>query len=158
MEDHKMSTAESLDLNLGLLPSLGDALLPRLNALRDQAPIYWSEQSRCWIITGHEEVVEGFSGSIPLLNGKMESLLARVLPGDELRRRIPNAVRVMPRILPNMDGPEHARLRKLFVKAFSRKLVESVRPYVQQRISNVLQRGGGPPDPGCGDPAGSRHA
>ncbi len=133
-----MSTAESLDLNLGLLPSLGDALLPRLNALREQLPIYWSEQSRCWIVTGHEEVVEGFSGAIPLLNGKMESLLARVLPGDELRRRIPNALRVMPRILPNMDGPEHARLRKLFVKAFSRKLVESVRPYVQQRIGDVL--------------------
>jgi hypothetical protein len=39
-------------------------------------------------VTGHAEVVAGFGGAVPLLNGKMESLLARVLPGDELRRRI----------------------------------------------------------------------
>ncbi|MET0985914.1 MAG: cytochrome P450, partial [Steroidobacteraceae bacterium] len=81
----------------------------------------------------------GFSGTLPLLNGKMESLLQRILPGDELRRRIPNAVRVMPRILPNMDGPEHQRLRKLFVRAFSKKIIDDVRPYVRERIDLVLE-------------------
>ncbi len=58
-----MNTAVNLDVNLGALPSLGDGLLLKLNALREQAPIFWSEQSRCWIITGHDEIVEGFSGS-----------------------------------------------------------------------------------------------
>jgi pimeloyl-[acyl-carrier protein] synthase len=134
------SPAAAVDVNLGALPALGDGLLPKLNALREHDPIYWSASSRCWIVTGHEEVMEGFSGSIPLLNGNMESLLARVLPGDELRRRIPNAVRVMPRILPNLDGPEHQRLRKLFVKAFSRKLVDSVKPYVVERVNKVLDQ------------------
>lgn len=134
------SPAAVVDVNLGILPSLGDALLPKLNALREHDPIYWSETSRCWIVTGHDEVIEGFSGNIPLLNGKMETLLARVLPGDELHRRIPNAVRVMPKVLPNLDGPEHQRLRKLFVKAFSRKLVESVKPYVIERINTVLDK------------------
>jgi cytochrome P450 len=46
----------------------------------------------------------------------------------------------MPRILPNMDGPEHARLRKLFVKAFSRKIVEDLRPYVRERVATILDR------------------
>jgi cytochrome P450 len=140
-----VSSAADVDLNLSTLPKLGDGLLPDINAMREFDPIFWSDQSRCWIVTGHAEVLEGFSGSVPLLNGKMESLLARVLPGDELRRRIPNALRIMPRILPNMDGQEHARLRKLFVKAFSRKLVESVRPYVQQRVNTVLDAVAGKP-------------
>jgi cytochrome P450 len=135
-----MSTASIVDINLAGLAATGDALLPRLSALRTQDPIHWSEQSHCWIVTGHAALMEGFSGTLPLLNGKMESLLARVLPGDELYRRIPNAVRVMPHVLPNLDGTEHARLRKLFVKAFGRKIVEDVRPYVRERINVVLDK------------------
>jgi cytochrome P450 len=115
-------------------------LLTKLNTLREHDPIYWSEKSRCWIVTGHAEVIEGFSGTLPLLNGKMEAVLGRVLPPDELRRRYPNSLRCMPRILPNMDGPEHARLRKLFVKAFSRKIVEDLRPYVRERVATILDR------------------
>ncbi len=135
-----MNARAEVDINLATVAPTGDMLLPKLNAIRDVDPIFWSDLSRCWIVTGHEAVTEGFSGTLPLLNGKMESLLQRVLPGDELRRRIPNTLRVMPCILPNLDGEKHARLRKLFVKAFSRKLVEDVRPYVRQRISQVLDR------------------
>jgi pimeloyl-[acyl-carrier protein] synthase len=138
--DIRMNATSTVDINLATAAANGDSLLPRLNALREVDPIFWSDLSHCWIVTGHEAVTEGFSGTLPLLNGKMESLLQRVLPGDELRRRIPNTLRVMPRILPNLDGPEHARLRKLFVKAFSRKLVEDVRPYVRERIDSVLDR------------------
>lgn len=135
-----MNAMASVDINLATVATTGDELLSKLGAVRESDPIFWSDLSKCWIVTGHDAVTEGFSGTLPLLNGKMESLLQRVLPGDELRRRIPNTLRVMPRILPNLDGPEHARLRKLFVKAFSRKLVEDVRPYVRERINNVLDR------------------
>lgn len=132
--------SSGIDLNLSTLAPMGDALFAKLNGLREQDPLYWSEQSQCWIVTGHAEINEGFSGSLPLLNGKMEAVLSRVLPPDELRRRCPNTLRYMPRILPNMDGPEHARLRKLFVKAFSRKIVEDLRPYVRERVATILDR------------------
>jgi cytochrome P450 len=84
--------------------------------------------------------MEGFSGALPLLNGKMEAGLSRVLPLEVLQQRYPNTLRYMPRILPNMDGSEHARLRKLFVKAFSRKIVEDLRPYVRERVATILDR------------------
>src|SRR5262249_27626153 len=74
------------------------------------------------------------------LNGKMEAGLARVMSVEELKQRLPNTVRYMPRILPNMDGPAHARLRKFFVKAFSRKIVEDLRPYVRERVAMILDR------------------
>ncbi|MET0988036.1 MAG: hypothetical protein ABW034_21780, partial [Steroidobacteraceae bacterium] len=135
-----MSAQPSFDINLAKLAPLGDEVVQQLNAVREHDPIFWSEASRCWVVTGHQEVIEGFSGNLPLLNGKMESLLQRILPGDELHRRIPNALRVMPRILPNMDGPEHQRLRKLFVKAFSKRIIDDVRPYVRERIDFVLER------------------
>ena len=115
-------SASTADVNLATLAPLGDGMLQKLNSLRNHDPLYWSKESNCWVVTGHAEVTEGFSGTLPLLNGKMEAVLARVLPPDELHRRYPNTLRYMPRILPNMDGAEHARVRKLFVKAFSRKI------------------------------------
>ena len=132
--------SSGVDFNLATLAPMGDGLFGKLNSLREHDPLFWSEQSHCWIVTGHAEVNEGFSGSLPLLNGKMEAVLSRVLPPDELHRRCPNTLRYMPRILPNMDGPEHARLRKLFVKAFSRKIVEDLRPYVRDRVTTILDR------------------
>ena len=130
----------AMDISLATLAPMGDGLFARLNELRAQAPLFWSDLSQCWIVTGHAEINEGFSGTLPLLNGKMEAVLSRVLPPEELHRRYPNTLRYMPRILPNMDGPEHARLRKLFVKAFSRKIVEDLRPYVRERVATVLDR------------------
>lgn len=135
-----MSASPNVDLDLASLAPLGDGMLAKLNALREQDPLFWSERSQCWIVTGHAEVIEGFSGTLPLLNGKMEAVLGRVMPPEELHRRYPNSLRYMPTILPNMDGPEHARLRKLFVKAFSRKIVEDLRPYVRERITTILDR------------------
>jgi len=129
-----------VDISLAILAPMGDGLFARLNELRAHDPLFWSDLSQCWIVTGHAEINEGFSGTLPLLNGKMEAVLSRVLPPDELHRRYPNTLRYMPRILPNMDGPEHARLRKLFVKAFSRKMVEDLRPYVRERVATVLDR------------------
>jgi cytochrome P450 len=129
-----------MDISLATLAPMGDGLFAKLNELRAHDPLFWSDLSQCWIVTGHAEINEGFSGTLPLLNGKMEAVLSRVLPPDELHRRYPNTLRYMPRILPNMDGPEHARLRKLFVKAFSRKIVEDLRPYVRERVATVLDR------------------
>jgi cytochrome P450 len=129
-----------VDINLATLALMGDGLFGKLNALRAHDPLFWSDLSQCWIVTGHAEINEGFSGTLPLLNGKMEAVLSRVLPPAELHHRYPNTLRYMPRILPNMDGPEHARLRKLFVKAFSRKIVEDLRPYVRERVATILDR------------------
>jgi len=135
-----MNATTPLDLDLSRLATLGDGMFAGLNALREEDPLFWSELSHCWIVTGHAEVIEGFSGTLPLLNGKMEAVLARVLPPEELQRRFPNTMRYMPRILPNMDGETHARLRRLFVKAFSRKMVEDLRPYVRERVALILDR------------------
>jgi hypothetical protein len=54
------------DINLAALAPTGDALLVELNRLREHDPLYWSEASHCWIVSGHAEVMEGFSGQLPL--------------------------------------------------------------------------------------------
>jgi pimeloyl-[acyl-carrier protein] synthase len=128
------------DINLAALAPTGDALLSELNQLREHDPLYWSEASHCWIVSGHAEVMEGFSGVLPLSSTHIPKALYRTMPLEELNVRLPTAMRYMSRIVTNLDGAEHANLRKLLVKAFNRKLVEGLRPYVRERVSMLLDR------------------
>ncbi|MET0985514.1 MAG: cytochrome P450 [Steroidobacteraceae bacterium] len=130
--------AQAHDINLAALAPMGDALLAELNQLRDYDPLFWSDKSSCWIVSGHAEVTEGFSGTLPLSSAHIPTAQYRVMPPEEMRVRIPNSLRYMPRMVTNLDGEEHAHMRKLLVKAFNRKLVESVRPYVHDRVSMLL--------------------
>jgi cytochrome P450 len=132
------TSTESHDLNLANLPPLGDGLLAELNQLRNHDPLYWSEVSRCWIVSGHKEVTEGFSGNLPLSNNHIPKSLYRVMPPEELQSRLPNAMRYMPSIVTNLDGDEHSRVRKLLLKALNRKMVERLRPFVQARVTELL--------------------
>jgi pimeloyl-[acyl-carrier protein] synthase len=127
------------DINLAALAPTGDALLGELNKLREEDPLYWSATSHCWIATGHAEVTEGFSGTLPLSSTHIPKSLYRTMPPEELNSRLPTAVRYMSRIVTNLDGEEHAHLRKLLVKAFNRKLVDGLRPFVRERVSALLQ-------------------
>ncbi|GLR66009.1 hypothetical protein GCM10010909_06870 [Acidocella aquatica] len=134
------SAMSAQDVNLSLLAIKGDALLRELNQLRAYDPIYWSEESHCWIITGHAEVTEGFSGSLPISSHAFPEMLYNIMPAVEADVRLVNSVYYMQKISTNLDGAEHARVRGLLVKALNRKLVESLRPYVRNRISVLLDK------------------
>lgn len=127
------------DINFSTLGLEGDRTLSEINQLRDSDPLYWSELSQCWLVTGHAEVTEGFAGHLPLSNAHIPSSLYRVLPHEELVRRLPNAVKYMSQIITNKDGEAHARLRKLMIKALHPKLVEGLRPYVRERVAYLLE-------------------
>lgn len=126
------------DINLAALPPAGDALLTEINQLRDGDPLYWSEASHCWIVSGHAEAFEGFSGTLPLSSAHIPASLCRSMPLEQMQVRLPNTLRYMSKIVTNLDGEEHAHMRKLLVKAFNRKLVEDLRRYVRARVSMLL--------------------
>ena len=69
------------DTNLAALAETGDALLGELNRLREHDPLHWSAASHCWVVTGHAEVTEGFSGTLPLSSTHLPECYR------ELRRR-----------------------------------------------------------------------
>ncbi|GLR66017.1 cytochrome P-450 like protein [Acidocella aquatica] len=128
------------DINLSSLPTKGDVILSEINQLRDFDPLYWSIESQCWIVSGHAEATEGFSGELPLSSTHIPASLYRAVPPEEFPKRLPNTLRYMSKIVTNLDGAEHANLRRLLVKALNRKLVESLRPYVRARVSELLDK------------------
>ena len=129
---------DSLDIDLSRAEELGNGIIAPLNRLRDAAPIYWSETQHAWLVTGHAEVTEGFRDTLPLSAGRHRLLEAFMPDPADRDRHIPYTMQVTPNWLTNTDPPYQMRLRKLMLKAFSRKMAEANRPYARELIAGLL--------------------
>jgi cytochrome P450 len=128
------------DFSLAAGGSMGNALLDKLATMRASDPIYWSEANKLWIVTGHKEVVEGFRGHLPLSAVRLPKMIIGAIPEDERMTRVPYLMESLPKWIINMDPPGQPRLRRLMMKAFSRKVAEDIRPFARQVIAEVLDR------------------
>jgi cytochrome P450 len=136
-----MGSNENFDVDMMNGPRvLGPGFIDQVNRLREHDPVYWSEASQSWIISRFEDVTAGFNGKFPLNNaGRNEFSLVSIPPGERASR-IPNLDKYVRHWIVSVDGEEHTRLRKLFMKAFNKKVVENMRPYVRERCIHLLNR------------------
>jgi cytochrome P450 len=127
------------DFDLGQTGTLGFNVFPLLNELREAEPIHWDEQTQCWVVTRHQDIVDALSGRLPLSNLRLSAASFSVIPMEEWPRRLPNMVKYGPLHITNMDPPNHTRLRKLMTKAFGKNVVESLRPLVRERSELLVE-------------------
>lgn len=125
------------DVDFRQAQQLGNRLLEQLDRLREAAPIYWSERQQAWIITGHTEVMDALRGNFPLSADRVPRVLS-FLPEHERATRAPYAIQSLGRMLISLDAPEHTRMRKLMMRAFSKPVVETYRPYAREVIGQAL--------------------
>ena len=130
---------ESPQIDFTKVAELGNDLLLQLNEMREAAPIIWSESARGWMVTRHADVLLGFSGRLPLSNVRFDRCF-NAIPEEERKSRLPITMRSVPFWIVNADPPLHTRLRKLLIRAFSKKVVESLRPFVKETIGTVLDK------------------
>ena len=131
--------ADNFDVDISQVGVIGNRLLDQFNQLRELDRIHWSSASNCWLITRHEDVVKGHSDELPLSNDQRLILTTLgKIPVEERMARFPNLTSYMPHWIIDVDPPTHTRLRKLLFKAFNKKVVESVRPFVRRRVESLL--------------------
>jgi cytochrome P450 len=133
-----MKLPPSIDFQISDRQAIGPELLERLDQVRAQGPVVWSDLQNAWLVTDNEAVAEAFRGDLPLSSGRFDKILS-FIPESE-RWRIPTVTRIFPSFLVNLDPPQHTRLRKLLMTAFSRKVAEGYRDFVQTTIERVLDR------------------
>ena len=136
-----MEPHAAIDADFDQVAELGDQLLQQINALREAAPVVWSKKSGAWVVTRHEDLVLAYSGQLPLSNVRYEPAFLAV-PAKERARRFPQTMRTIGYWPVFTDPPLHTRLRKLLTRAFSRKVVEDIRPFARDTIRQVLDRAG----------------
>jgi pimeloyl-[acyl-carrier protein] synthase len=135
MSTNKLS---ALDIDLSNLTMLGEGLVGRLNAIREATPVFWSEAQQGWFITRFADVAEGFGGRLPLSNVRLDKVAFAAIPEAEWPARVPLLTTATPAFANMTDPPYHARLRKPMNNAFGKSNVETMRLFVQRRISQLL--------------------
>ena len=110
---------------------------PIYHRLREQDPVHWSDAWGCWVLTRYDDVVMALRDHRRFTNvGRIAAFLDQ-LP-DDVRARIRPLYANFTTGMPNTDPPEHTRVRKLVNKAFTSRVVEGMRPRVQQIVDDLL--------------------
>jgi cytochrome P450 family 142 subfamily A polypeptide 1 len=115
-------------------PNLTDSTLyagdpyPTYRWLRQNAPVYWDEASRLWVLSRYHDVVHVSK------TAEIFSAAHGVLPETDTLVSIVC-----------MDDPRHQRLRKLVNKGFTPRMVGLLEPYVRELarrlVDDVASRG-----------------
>lgn len=128
---------------------LGDILLssafledpyPALHRLREMSPVLWSSAVGGWILTGYDHIVVTFKDTDSYGNAHR---LTRAL--DHLEPELQDQLEPFRRHysilgLIHADPPDHTRIRRLVLKAFTPPVIEAMRPRIQEIVDGLLDQ------------------
>lgn len=108
---------------------------PALHRLREEAPVYRSQELDAWMVTSYEACLEVlqdyevYSSAVADAPGRLGERVRRVKRGSVLG----NAPRIA-----QQDPPEHHRLRAVVARAFTPRHVEAMRPTIEAHVAGLL--------------------
>ncbi|MGH9272894.1 MAG: cytochrome P450 [Ilumatobacteraceae bacterium] len=122
--------------------------------VRDEQPIVYVPEIRCWLVTRYDDIVhvgrhpEIFSSIMPtgpILAAQQQEAVADLLADEpELAQRL-KRMRGGVRVLLSADPPDHVRQRKLVNRAFTPPKVRALEPRIyevaQQLVDGFAERG-----------------
>ncbi|QRN96529.1 cytochrome P450 [Archangium violaceum] len=122
-------------------PDFRENPFPAYAQLRARAPVYFHASWNAWLLTRYQDVLAGFRD--PRLSCKRaERVTPHAMP--ETMRRMQALMGPMIRYVSSWmlmnDPPDHTRLRSLVNKAFTSRMVESLRPRIQSLTDQLLDR------------------
>lgn len=123
------------DVDFGSPAFLEDPWSP-LRALQDQDPVFWSEKQQAWIVTRYEDVMATFRDQ-RLSASRIVPFLSTLVP--DVRAEYPLVAHFEEKWISNVDQPVHSRLRRLMANAFSRKVVDALRPASRKISEDILR-------------------
>lgn len=104
---------------------------PTYRMLREADPVFWNEALQTFIVTRHADVSAVLRDHAQWSANRRESENFKQLKG------IPDDFD-FPVSLLGLDPPDHTRLRNLVMKAFTPRMVERLRPRVEEIVSGLL--------------------
>lgn len=128
--------ARPLSLSNLLRPEVRANPYPFYAQLRFQDPVHWDEAMGFWVLTRYDDVATAFND--PRFS-RAQGLMGGFKRLPETEQKIAESVyHAYAQSMPYTDPPYHTRLRGLVNKAFTPRVVERMRPYIQQVVDNLL--------------------
>ena len=118
-----------------LAPEMHTDPYPLYRQLREEDPVHWSEPMEAWVLTRYDDVVgvlksPRFSADRKRARNRFAQLASAM---QEDVGPLGRATTML-----SADPPEHTRLRGLVSKAFTMRMVEAMRPHIQEITDDLL--------------------
>lgn len=111
--------------------------IPVLQRLQDQAPVYWCEALRGWVITRYDDV-KGVLRNDSFSADRITPFYEAQPP--ERQAPIQQLIRYLNTWVAFKDPPEHTRLRKLMKTVFTPEAVAGQRGVVESSVKRLLDK------------------
>lgn len=119
-----------------LTPAFMSNPYPYYVQLREDDPIHWSPRLNAWILTRYADVHAALRDA-RLISGKRVESYAQSLAPNATRAAQPLYDQIN-KWIGNLDPPDHTRLRRLVNTAFTPRMVDRLRPRIEQLLDRLL--------------------
>lgn len=133
-----MQTASTEFEELLVSPDFMADPYPLLRRLREECPVYWSDAIGGWLLTRYDDVVTSFKNTSVFSNENRLTKTVEYLPPEKQREYKSVVDHYATKGLIHSDPPAHTRLRALVTQEFTPKIVEQMRPRIQEVVDGLL--------------------
>jgi pimeloyl-[acyl-carrier protein] synthase len=105
--------------------------------LREEDPVHWCEPWGQWVVTRFDDVLAVNKDPQHFSSAGWEKKFIKQLPPE--LQQLPHMQRHYgTKVLSMTDPPEHTRLRRLVVRSFTPRVLEALRPAIEQLVDDLL--------------------
>ncbi|HVE82316.1 MAG TPA: cytochrome P450 [Myxococcales bacterium] len=110
---------------------------PRWARLRASDPVHWHERAEVWVLTRHADISRALRDR-RLGNQYLHKLFEKLAP--QAQERFAPMQRSLQLWLLYRDPPDHTRVRSLLAQAFTHKVLQGMRPAIEETVGELLDK------------------
>ena len=111
---------------------------PTFREMRKEAPILWSDTFGGWVLTRYEDIVVSFKETGSFSNEGRLARAVEYLDEDSRRKLADFEAHYRTKGLLHSDPPDHTRLRALVTKAFTPRVIETLKRRIAEIVEELL--------------------
>ncbi len=118
-------------------PAINDCPYPAYRTLRDDAPVWFDERLRGYVITRHDDVRSVLQDSERFVNSRSAAKQARTI-SPKILSLYQDKGWVPAPTLAGRDDPNHREMRNLFAHAFRPKRIAELEPHIRGLANELI--------------------
>jgi cytochrome P450 len=111
---------------------------PLLHRLREEDPVHWNEAIGGWILTGYDDILVSFKSTSHFSNeNRLGKATAYLTPEKQANYKAFEDHYATKSLL-HSDPPDHTRMKALITREFNAKVVEEMKPKIQETVDRLI--------------------
>jgi len=118
-----------------LSPEVRENPYPSYRALRAADPVFWFEMLQTWILTGYDDIVGVLRDHAHFSSdrSRANNVIIRQMEAQQDQSLLRRTATIL-----SADPPSHTRMRALVSKAFTPRVIEEMRPHIEEIAESLL--------------------